>query len=240
MLQDSRKNVSGKIFIQTTIHWVKSRYEKKYQLIVGMIFDIIFNYLIWIIAGYLIGDLVVGIFHWMKDTYFDPFTPILGGIFIWGSRLHHIRPGYVTEFDDYDLIMSSGKWTLLWMGPFMYYIDFSMFSISLFLTIAANDMIHKYSHMTEKERPEWTTILQNMYVFQSVEEHHLHHTYPHDTHYCPITPFWNNILEHNNFWKRLENFIELNTGMKPRQYQNEFVEDKRYPGGIKFIESSNA
>jgi len=201
----------------------------------NMIFNIIFDYVLEIFFGYIVADFLVGVFHWIKDTYFDPYTPLLGGIFIWNSRLHHIKPHYVTTFNDHDLFVSSAKWTSSWALPLFYYVDFSLFTVSLFLTVALNDVIHKYSHMSDTERPEWATFLQNIYIFQSPEEHHIHHKYPHISHYCPITPFVNVFLEKYNFWRKLENFIEIKFHIKPRNFENEFIEDKHYPGGIKFI-----
>jgi len=198
--------------------------------------DIIFDFVFKLFFGYVIADFIVGVYHWIKDTYFDPHTPVLGGIFIWSSRLHHIRPQYVTTFSDYDLFTSSAKWTLIWMAPIFYYIEFSLFTITIFLTISLNDIVHKYAHMSDAERPEWATFLQNINIFQSAEEHHLHHTYPHVTHYCPITPFVNDMLEKNDFWRKLEDIVENKLGIKPREFETTFIEDKRYPAGIKFID----
>lgn len=185
--------------------------------------------------AYLIGDFIMGIYHWIKDTYFGPFTPIIGKYLIWGSRLHHIRPRYVIEFSDWDLFYSSAKWTLIWMGPLMYFTGLSIFIISLFLTISLNDVIHKYAHMVDSERPKWATFMQKIYVFQSHDEHHLHHISPHEINYCPITPFVNIILEEIDFWKKIEIIIEKYTGVKARAKDYDFVEDPTYPAGVKFL-----
>lgn len=203
-----------------------------------MTFDIIFDWLFKIFFGYVVADFMIGIFHWIKDTYFNPHTPILGGIFIWQSRLHHIKPQYITTLDDYDIMISSAKWASLWAIPLFYYVEFSLFTLSLFLTVALNDVIHKYSHLSDDDRPEWATFLQNICIFQSPEEHNIHHKYPHTTHYCPISPFVNYFLEKYNFWRKLEYFIETKFGIIPRNYENEFVENKRYPGEIKFLKKS--
>lgn len=199
-------------------------------------FKIELSALIRIFAGYLLADFIMGIYHWIKDTYFSPFTPLIGQKLIWGSRLHHIRPRYVIEFSDWALFSSSAKWTLMWMGPLFYFTGFTPFMVSLFLTIALNDVVHKYSHMYDYERPGWATFLQKIYLFQSHDEHHMHHISPHEIHYCPITPFLNIFLEPVDFWRRLENWIELYTGVKPRAQEPEFIEDLAYPAGIKFIE----
>lgn len=189
-----------------------------------------------VLSGYLLGDFIMGFYHWIKDTYFGPFTPIIGKLMIWNSRLHHIRPRYVIEFSDKELFLDSAKWTATWMIPLMYFMGISPFMISLFLVISLNDVIHKYAHMLDHERPLWATILQKIYIFQSHDEHHHHHVEPHTVNYCPITPFVNFILEPINFWRRLENMIEKYTGTKPRAIEYDFVEDPNYPAGIKFLE----
>lgn len=197
--------------------------------------ELIFYYFIRILAGYLLADFIMGVYHWMKDTYFSPFTPIIGKTLIWGSRVHHIRPLYVTEFSDWDLFYSSAKWTLIWMGPLFLLTGINAFMLSLFLTIGLNDVIHKYAHMTDKQRPKYITLLQKIYILQSHDEHHLHHISPHEVNYCPITPYINIILENIGFWKKSEKFIESCTGVKARDYQDVFVEDNTFPAGIKFV-----
>lgn len=207
----------------------------KYLYKISMIVEIISN--LWkIVAGYLLADLIMGVYHWIKDTYFTPFTPIIGKSLIWGSRLHHIRPRYVIEFSDWDLFKGSAEYTLIWMAPIFWIYGLTAFNISLFLTISLNDVIHKYAHMFDYERPYWATFLQNIYLFQSHTEHHLHHIEPHEINYCPITPYMNAILERINLWRRLEYLIEKMSGIKPRAHDDEFIEDVNYPAGIRFIE----
>ena len=183
-----------------------------------------------------LGDFIVGVYHWIKDTYFNPFTPIIGKTFIWQSRLHHIRPRYVLDFSDWELFAGSSKWVLLWMAPLVYLTGINPFMVSLFFVIGLNDVIHKYSHMLDNERPQWATLLQKYYIFQTHDEHHQHHIDPHTVNYCPITHFTNPVLERINFWRRLENLIEQCTGIKPRAKSYDFVEDNKYPAGIKFLE----
>ncbi len=200
-----------------------------------MILEFICNYLIKIIFGYLMADLLAGIYHWIKDTYFGPFTPLIGKKMIWGSRLHHVRPRYVLEFSDWQLFIGSARWTLFWMAPLMCFTGITTFMVTLFLTISLNDVIHKYAHMKDYERPYWATFMQRIYIFQSHEEHHMHHIDPHEINYCPITPFVNYILEGIDFWRKLEQAILKCFGIKPRAIEYDFVEDVDYPAGIRFL-----
>lgn len=200
-----------------------------------MVIQFIFKLLFEMIAGYLLADLIVGIFHWIKDTYFSPFTPLIGKSFVWASRLHHLRPRYVLEFSDIELFIDSAKWASIWIIPLMLITGISVFNVTLFLMIGLNDVIHKYAHMFDTERPQWASILQKNYIIQSHDEHHLHHVHPHEINYCPITPYINVILEKINFWRFMELFVERTIGVKPREKEYEFVEDPLYPASIKFL-----
>jgi hypothetical protein len=193
-------------------------------------------FLIKIILGYLFADFLTGIYHWIKDSYFSPFTPLIGRKFIWMSRLHHVRPKYVTEISDYDLLKSSSLWTLLWMWPLFLWYGLDPFLLTLLLFISLNDVIHKYAHLEDSERPIWATYLQVMKFVQSPSEHYHHHHSLHDKYYCPITPYVNAILEPIHFWRIMEYLIEKIIGVKARSHRERFVEDHTYPAGIKFIE----
>jgi hypothetical protein len=210
-----------------------------------------FYWILEIISGYLLADFLVGLFHWLKDSYFTPHTFLIGHSIIWPSRLHHLRPRYVTEFSDWDLFKSSGSWTLLWMGFWFYYWGFSPFNLTLFIWIAINDIVHKYTHVLDSsplglrategkallasERPTIITKLQNMHMIQTHDQHHMHHIQPHCCNYCPITPYVNIVLEKINFWRTLESIVLNTTGYKPRDSEDKYIEDDSYPAGIKFI-----
>ncbi len=189
-----------------------------------------------IFFGYILADFIMGIYHWIKDSYFSPFTPIIGKTFIWGSRLHHVKPRYVLESSDIDIFWTSAKWTLIWMAPVFYLTGINAFTMSLFLTISINDIVHKYAHTVEHERPKLVTLLQNLGIFQSHDEHHLHHVAPYEINYCPISPYVNVVLEKINFWRKLEKYIEKYLGTKARYPEYEHIEDANYPAGVKFIE----
>lgn len=185
--------------------------------------------------AYILADFLVGLNHWLKDTYFSPLTPVIGKHLIWGSRLHHIRPRHVIEFADTTLITDSAKWTLPWIAPLMIYTGPTPFMLTLATTLSCNDVIHKYSHMKDEERPRWASMLQKVGLFQSYSEHRIHHTMPHESHYCPVSPYVNSILEPLHFWRRLEWLIERVTSIKPRSAECDFIEDPTYAAGIRFL-----
>jgi sterol desaturase/sphingolipid hydroxylase (fatty acid hydroxylase superfamily) len=189
-----------------------------------------------IVFAYFFSDFLMGVFHWIKDTYFSPYTPVIGKKFIWGSRLHHIRPRYVTEFSNWQLIKDSALWSLIWFIPLFLFVGFSYFWFTIFILISLNEVIHKYAHMSDSEKPFFITLLQKIMLIQSPELHHLHHDgIKNDTNYCPITAFLNPFLEYFNFWKTMEKIIYKLSGIEPRSNECDYVEDENYPGGIVFV-----
>ncbi len=199
-----------------------------------MIYSII-TFIFEILSSYLLADFLTGLFHWFKDTYFSPHTPVIGLSLIWPSRLHHIKPRYIMEFSDWDIIRSSAWWTLMWFGPIFYFFGLSIFNLSLFAFISINDVIHKYSHATESDTPAAITFLQNIGIIQVYDEHHIHHIEPYAQNYCVMTPYINIWVEKINLWRLLENMIEWMIHVKPRVSVDDYVEDLNYPAGIKFV-----
>ena len=186
--------------------------------------------------GYLFADFIMAKYHWFKDSYCSPSTPIIGKFMIQKSRIHHIKPRYILEVSDAKILSESTFWTSLWTIPLVFiFRKFRIFFATLFSFISINDVSHKYAHMDDLERPLWATILQKFRLFQSYEEHHLHHIEPHDSNYAPITPWINPILEKINYWRRLEKLIELSIGIKARNNVDKYVEDLSQPSGIRFV-----
>ena len=203
--------------------------------VVSFFYNLFFDVIPSIVYAYLLADFIMGIYHWAKDSYFSPFTPIIGKTFIWGSRLHHVRPRHVMDFTNREIFTDSAKWTAIWFVPLLYFTGINVFMLALFFTISINDIVHKYAHTFDNERPYWATFLQNIHVFQSHDEHHIHHISPHEIKFCPISPYLNVVLERIDFWGRLEGLIETCTGVKARAVEYDFVEDASYPAGVKFI-----
>lgn len=190
--------------------------------------------LIQLIFGYLFADFIMGIYHWIKDSYFSPLTPIIGKRFVWGSRLHHIKARYILEVSNWEILKDSALWTT-WLFPIIYYSNYRYFFISSYIVISLNDIFHKYVHLLDYERPYFFTLLQRLLIVQSYDEHKIHHLGDHDSNYCPITPYVNFILERINFWRNLEFIILTLTGVQARASRDNYVVDRQYKGGIKFV-----
>lgn len=193
-----------------------------------------YQYILDIILAYFISDLLIGIYHWIKDTYFSPFTPFIGRSHIWNSRLHHIEPQSITEINDWDIFKDSALWTALWISLWCYFDNITVFKCTLFIIISLNDIVHKYAHMRDNI-PLIIYYLQKYYIIQSYHQHHEHHISPHDNNYCPITPYLNILLEKIKLWKLLEYCIEYLFSIKPRNFSYRFIENDL--GKIEFIKN---
>lgn len=177
-----------------------------------------------VFLSFVLADFIMGLYHWIKDTYGSPFTPIIGKIFIYNSILHHHKPRLVIKHNNINLFINSAIWSSLLFGP-LYCIFRSNFIIYLFLFISSNEIIHKYAHMFDKERPRIINFLQKLKIIQNYQEHHIHHTYPHNSYYCPMSNLLNYPLERINFWRTIEYFAEI-LGIKPRNYEYKYVNGK--------------
>ena len=108
------------------------------------------NFMTNIFLSYITSDLIMGTFHWIKDTYFNPKTPIIGKVLIEPSRMHHIKPSQILKFSNYELLKSSMIWTSFWYIPYVIINGISIYNIGIFTFICGNDVIHKYSHMNDE------------------------------------------------------------------------------------------
>lgn len=186
-----------------------------------------------IISAVLIGDFLIGVYHWIKDSYFTPLTPIIGHKYIWYSRLHHLRPLYITTLSDSQLFFDSMMWSLPLIIPLVYIFGCPIFFALLLCTISINDVVHKYNHNDQPNK--FIDVLQDLHIIQSRQHHFRHHVDLHNQYYCSITPAINPLLRKIHFFEKLEYVIYKTTGVQPRIENYIAVRDDSFDGGIKFI-----
>lgn len=161
-----------------------------------------------VILALLVTDFLAGIIHWGMDSYGSRETPLIGGE-IAGNRKHHLEPKSFTKNTWWQNAKSTLPIILLLAGLF-YWVDFlNTFTIALLVIGWNSNEIHKWAHQGKKERAVIGTILQKLHLVQSPREHQKHHSGFKDSHYCPVSPFVNPVLEAINFWRGLE-WIVLN------------------------------
>ena len=163
-----------------------------------------------------LADFAAGFIHWAEDAYFTEDTPVLGQLFIRPNIVHHHYPRFFTHFtwwqSSWDLALVSAL-LLLVAWP----LGFLDWQLVLFAVLSTNaNEIHKWSHRTRKENGRIISALQDWHILQTPRHHGVHHSDPKNTYYCPITNFVNPVLEHIDFWTRLEAVIERLTGITHR------------------------
>ncbi len=181
------------------------------------------NPLLQIILGYILADFLVGIGHWLEDTYLDYNTKIpFFDIIAKSNELHHYFPRTIVGRTYFENIESNFIITFVIFVFFVIFFSKSLsaypfFYASLFLFAVFSNVIHKWSHMRECELPGIILFLQNTGIFCSHQIHRIHHSENNSSKYCVISSYFNFILDNIGFWRFLENSIYFITGVKPNR-----------------------
>lgn len=146
------------------------------------------------IWGWLIADLLFGIFHEIGDS--DRFGNLPIVKFIAAANIDHhknplaiVRQGYVSRN------ISSWIGTLiigaLWL---------SIFGVSwILIGFAAGGFmlseVHKWAH-SPRSAPYWARNIQKTGFFQSPKHHAIHHRPPHNKRFCVLTDYVNPVMDY--------------------------------------------
>lgn len=163
------------------------------------------------VAGYLAADLASGIVHFLADNFGSETTPFFGPGFVRPFRDHHADPrgilahGFVAANGNNALVstpilapvalllpVSESVWAHL-VGSFMLF---------MMLAVFVTNQFHKWAHM--ESPPRLACRLQSLGLILSREHHAVHHTTPHNAHYCITLGAWDPVLERTRFFERLE------------------------------------
>jgi ubiquitin-conjugating enzyme E2 variant len=162
-------------------------------------------------AAYLMADFVAGLFHFLEDNFFSPDSPFIGST-IRFNREHHTRPRDVLRYTYWQTIRTSCVFGVVVITALAVVGRLTWFS-ALVIAFAVNaNQIHKFSHTSASDLPQWVRTLQAVGVFQS--KHYKHHRGSFDTHYCPMTDVVNPLLDRSHFWFALRRVL-LWCGLPP-------------------------
>ena len=164
----------------------------------------------------LLADFVAGVVHWLEDAYGTEDTPIVGPLLIRPNIVHHHHPRFFTRLSwwqsSWDLVLLSA--VLLAAASWWGLLSWQLW---LFVAVSINaNQVHKWAHRTRKENGPFISLLQDLRILQTPQQHARHHADPKNTFYCPITNVVNPVLEYLHFWPRLERMIERLTGVRHR------------------------
>jgi ubiquitin-conjugating enzyme E2 variant len=183
------------------------------------------NIFLQILIGFILADIVSGIFHWFEDTYFDYCIdiPILSEI-ARDNEMHHYFPRGMISYsylEHMQVTIPIGIFStlVLYITNKSFVLKYPYLVTTLvFFSVIAN-IIHRFSHMRECENNSVVVFLQKTGIFSSHSHHSLHHTEI-DTKYCIISEYNNYLLDSIYFWRILEYIIYLFTNVKPNRKQS--------------------
>lgn len=161
-----------------------------------------------IILGWLLADLLTGIYHWWQDRIAKPTWPILGSWLVAPAQLHHAEPLVFTlntfmQRNRASIIAAAVIAALWWwaFGP----------SVCMVMTAvggALSNEVHRYTHEPRKAHPI-LRVMQDIGIIQSPKGHSRHHRPPQTTDYFPLTDWLNPIAEAIDLWPRLERLFDV-------------------------------
>lgn len=165
------------------------------------------------ILGWLLADLLSGIFHWWEDRIPSEKMPVMGQWLIAPNRLHHREPLAFTKgtFRDRNqaTIVGAAVVSVIWLliaGP-------SVFWFATTLGGMVTTEVHRYAHQPKKANLV-LHIMQETGFIQSPKHHAKHHRPPSNVAYCILTDWMNPVLDALKVWDRIERLL-VRLGCKP-------------------------
>ena len=147
------------------------------------------------LLAWLMADFVSGFVHFLADNFGTPETPIVGKVFVYAFREHHVDPKAITRHSYVETNGANSLVSLPWM-LYVYYasapvVDFTFrfFMVFFFLSIFMTNQFHKWAHM--EKPPVVAALLQRAHIILPPAHHDIHHVAPYDKYYC-ITCGWLN------------------------------------------------
>lgn len=185
-----------------------------------------------VIIGVFIGDFIASFVHFLEDNYirYHPHNPgFINNIAI-SNELHHHFPRLMTGISYWENMQESA------LGFAAFAILMFLFARKTFLRywivifaagaiISTANLIHRFQHHRDCNRPVLITALMNMGIIQGREEHRAHHLGIPDNKYSVSLSFTNHIYDTLQIWNILKVVLML-IGFKPCMVSsNIWVED---------------
>jgi hypothetical protein len=168
-----------------------------------------------LLLGWLIADLLSGLFHWWEDRVAEAGWPVIGPAVVAPNRLHHVD---VLAFTRTSLVsrnlavwLAAGTISGMWLaltGPNL------IWAAATAGGLVVNE-VHRMAHLPATAGP-LVRVLQEVGVFQSPRHHAGHHRAPSDRRYCILTDWLNPWLDAARLWTGLERALER-VGLSPNR-----------------------
>ncbi|KZV16490.1 Fatty acid desaturase A [Dorcoceras hygrometricum] len=179
------------------------------------------------VAGYVLGDLGTGIYHWAIDNYGSAATPVFGSQ-IEGFLRHHEHPSAITKRHiATNLYAGAAGFTILVlpMNIFCTNPNLLAFAAAFLGCGMFCQQLHAWSHTPKGRLPRLVVALQDAGVILPRAEHAAHHHVPFDSHYCIVTGVWNRFLDKFKIFWAMEMILFFIFGVRPRSW-SDFMNSK--------------
>jgi ubiquitin-conjugating enzyme E2 variant len=154
-----------------------------------------------IIIGWLIADLMSGLFHKWQDGGRVEW-PVIGPWLIAPSVLHHAKPLAFLEGSWATRNLAAGMLVLSIAGAWLALLGPSIILASATVGGLLTTQVHAWAHRPSAA-PRIVRVLQEIGILQSPKAHAGHHRPPHDGNYCALTNWLNPVLNDIGFWRLL-------------------------------------
>jgi hypothetical protein len=160
-----------------------------------------------IVAGIVVADVGTSFFHWMEDTYLWYGHPVFTQVSI-DNEMHHYRPRTITYWNTWQTVENSVYFVVLAVGIFALKLPparYAPFLLTACLTGSTVNLLHKFLHQRDCERPGFVTALQRSGVLVSRATHKRHHSddVSHRDYGVILAPL-NSLYDAIGLWDRLE------------------------------------
>ncbi|XP_021758612.1 fatty acid desaturase 4, chloroplastic-like [Chenopodium quinoa] len=172
------------------------------------------------LVGYVVADLMFGVYHWSVDNYGDVNTPIFGAQ-IDDFQGHHDMPWYITRREVANNFHALGQAaTFIFLPINLFFNDAILMAFigCLSTCLLFSQQFHAWSHSTKSKLPPIVVTLQDLGVLVSRTQHAAHHHVPFNSNYCIVSGIWNKFLDENKVFVAFEKAIFFWFGVKPRSW----------------------
>lgn len=188
-----------------------------------------------IAAGALLGDFAAAFSHWCEDTFlpYDTSFPILSGI-AKHNELHHFIPRTITAFSyaencSHTFVLALATVVVAFVLFPAWSFRHMWFWLSAFIVGSTSNLVHRFSHERDCERPAWATWAQKRGLIVDSVHHRQHHQDPVQK-FAVVFPFTNAFYDGIGLWPILEricNMFGVASAHKPptsayNKYHDEF------------------
>ncbi|KAG8365078.1 hypothetical protein BUALT_Bualt18G0066800 [Buddleja alternifolia] len=173
-----------------------------------------------VLLGYVLADLVSGVYHWAMDNYGSPETPVIGSI-IYTFVDHHQHPMELNKCDTAALLyQAAGVATAVFLpvnicsnDPVLLAFVGVLSGFGIF-----NIKFHTWAHTPKRKLPPLVAALQDAGIIVPWSQHGAHHRPPLNTNYCSVSGICNRVLDKYKVFMAMEVVLFRVTGVRPRSW----------------------